>query len=326
MSSARDPNFIRVKAYLQTPEAQKRIQEIRQRVRSEATVPIGGVRDLFNFGENQLRGWENLGLLQPTRQPNGGQRRYPFTELDKLSIIRVLIDAGFSPGEIPKNIVAMWKSVVAETRQAKYKPEQVPIDERISNYEFELFWRNFIPSILRLLLTLVCEENSISTIGLIMPLGGSKNAITIGGPDELHKLGKSLVGWLEEKSLCYTAIEPIPSFRFPTDFMAHQLQVEDDVVGLTFILPRGTKHFHIGVPTREVMQPLLLLLKRHIEIWYPFFTEGMIGFFNLVRDFSQPLQNYDITLKNLTELIVELGGQMPDGITCWRFRSYYPTK
>src|SRR6266699_464677 len=84
-----------IKDHLQKRDAQERIEQHIRRGRSEATVTIGRAARLFNFSENQLRDWEVRGLLNPLRSKDTtGQRQYSLAELDKLAVIRELIDAG----------------------------------------------------------------------------------------------------------------------------------------------------------------------------------------------------------------------------------------
>ena len=83
-----------LKTYLQQDAVQERIRQNMERGRNRATVSIGRAARLFGFSENQLRDWEDRGLLQPFRPAGGGQRQYSFGELDKLAIIRTLMDDG----------------------------------------------------------------------------------------------------------------------------------------------------------------------------------------------------------------------------------------
>ena len=95
-----------IKRYLQSEDVQERIQQYMQRGRSEATVSIGRVAQLFQLKENKLRDWETRGLLKPLRSKDiSGQRQYSPSELDKLAIIKELVDeGGYAPSDIPANI------------------------------------------------------------------------------------------------------------------------------------------------------------------------------------------------------------------------------
>src|SRR5215469_2923429 len=100
----------KIRKYLQNKGVQERILKNIEYGRSEATVTIGHAARLFRFTENQLRDWENKGLLKPSR-PDGGQRQYSPAELIKLAIIRELIDAKYAPSEIPAEIDTIWNSI-----------------------------------------------------------------------------------------------------------------------------------------------------------------------------------------------------------------------
>ncbi len=95
----------KIKKHLQDTEAQERIHQSIQRGRLEATVTIGRVAQLFNLKERKLRDWETRGLLTPLRSKENtgtGQRQYTPNELEKLAIIKELIDeGGYSPSGSP---------------------------------------------------------------------------------------------------------------------------------------------------------------------------------------------------------------------------------
>src|SRR5439155_19102284 len=142
------------------------IQQHIDRGRQEATVTIGRAASLFNFTENQLRDWEDRKLLQPIR-PAGGQRQYPPSELEKLAIIRTLLNARYTPGDIPPTIGDIWKSasLLHEQRTQAFAingNEAKSIDERVEHADQRLFWRNFVPRVLRLSLILLREYLNMS--------------------------------------------------------------------------------------------------------------------------------------------------------------------
>src|SRR5438477_12928191 len=102
-----------IKRYLQSEDVQERLQQYMQRGRSEATVSIGRVAQFFQLKESKLRDWETRGLLKPLRSKGiSGQRQYSPAELDKLAIIKELVDeGGYAPGDIPSDIVSIWYSI-----------------------------------------------------------------------------------------------------------------------------------------------------------------------------------------------------------------------
>ena len=116
-----------IRNHLQNEDVKKRILQNIQRGREEATVTIGRAARLFNFSENKLRDWENLGLLKPLRSKDvAGQRQYTPDELNKLAIIRELIEeGGFTPGSIPPNIDEIWASITSEQYEKTSKKKAV---------------------------------------------------------------------------------------------------------------------------------------------------------------------------------------------------------
>src|SRR5262245_9304386 len=96
-----EPNIERIRYHLQSKEVQERIQRHMQDARSKATVTISRASKLFNFSESQLREWEKRGLLKTDRpalssdsKTSTGHRQYSTDELDKLALIRELMDQG----------------------------------------------------------------------------------------------------------------------------------------------------------------------------------------------------------------------------------------
>src|SRR2546422_921166 len=78
-----------------------------------ATLTSGRVAQLFDLKESKLRDLESRGLLNPLRsKENTGQRQYTPNELEKLAVIKELIDeGGYAPGDIPDNIYDIWNSI-----------------------------------------------------------------------------------------------------------------------------------------------------------------------------------------------------------------------
>src|SRR5579864_8873745 len=120
-----EPNVERVRKYLENKEVQERIQKRMLNARSKATVTISRAANLFSFTESQLREWEKKrGLLKTDRpaltqdgKTSTGHRQYSPEELDKLALIRELMDQNYGLGEIPQNIDAIWKQVLTEQQK-----------------------------------------------------------------------------------------------------------------------------------------------------------------------------------------------------------------
>src|SRR5436309_10276148 len=154
-----EPDIERVRKYLQNKEVQERIQEHMQDARSKATVTISRAAGLFNFTESQLREWEKRGLLKTERtalsqdsKTSTGHRQFSPDELDKLALIRELMDQGYTLSEIPQNIDDIWKQLFAEEQvqisangdheiRFVHEVEHVPIDTHIDAADEEYFWQ-----------------------------------------------------------------------------------------------------------------------------------------------------------------------------------------
>src|SRR5262249_3705497 len=155
-----------IKDHLQTKDAQERIEQYIRRGRSEARVTIGRAARLFNFSENQLRDWEVRGLLNPLRSKDTtGQRQYSLAELDKLAVIRELMDAGYSLGEIPTNVDDIWYSIFPFSKRreqlskvGRQEIEHLYIDQRIEHAYGDIFWRYYASQALRFSLMLIAED------------------------------------------------------------------------------------------------------------------------------------------------------------------------
>src|SRR5919205_713058 len=176
-----------VQAHLREADVQQRVLQYIQKGRDEATVTISQAAELFGITENKLRDWEEYGLLNPLR-PGGpkGRRLYTPAELDKLAIIRELIDAGFSVSDIPPDIYKLWHEIRAP-RELASLPEHfdlsIPfhhsINQRILQGRSNLFWRYYVSQALRLSLMLICEDLPHSLAGLVLPLVPEVDVSTI---------------------------------------------------------------------------------------------------------------------------------------------------
>src|SRR5947207_3993733 len=174
-----------IKEYLQHKDVQERILRSIEDARSKATVTISRAAGLFRFSESQLREWEKKGLLTSDRtslsQDSKGHRQYSPVDLDKLALIRELIDQEYSPGAIPQNIDANCKQIVGDQQYTipvtpgqdnnrAREVEYYPIDTHVDAADEEYFWRLFVSQALRLSLLLICEEMPGTIAGLFLPL------------------------------------------------------------------------------------------------------------------------------------------------------------
>src|SRR5438552_13410310 len=145
--------------YLQQKDVQARLQKLMQEARSKATVTISRAANLFNFSESQLREWEKRELLKTERtalsedgKTSTGHRQFSPNELDKLALIKELLDQGYAVSEIPQNIDDIWEQVKVEQQgqissinshhiKHVHEVKHIPIDTRVGRTNEEVFWR-----------------------------------------------------------------------------------------------------------------------------------------------------------------------------------------
>src|SRR5438876_992611 len=335
-----EPNIERVRTYLQSKEVQERIQKSMQDARSKATVTISRAAGLFNFTESQLREWEKRGLLKTERtalsqdsKTSTGHRQFSPDELDKLALIRELMDQGYSLSEIPQNIDAIWQQILFEQQdqpskirslESRYahETEHLPIDERIENVDQETFWRYFVSQVLRLSLLLICEDVPDTIGGLVLPLRRDANSIIVTDPNDLNKVGLSLIGWLGRNRAFYSFLDTAPSFEYPSDFRIEPLRVIQE--GHTryipyFIVQRRARLSAFSDTVLETIQRLLGLVYRFVEQWQAYFDYGLRDWLYQVTNFRSDPNVNDAVLDGLAEMVVALGGKTPDGRDRWNF-------
>src|SRR6266496_4180007 len=335
-----EPNIERIRKYLQDQEVQERIQERMLDARSKATVTISRAAKLFDFSESQLREWEKRGLLKTERTALSqdsktltGHRQFSPDELDKLALIRELMDQGYTLSEIPQNIDDIWQQILEELQrqpsQTKsqdgrylHEAEHLPIDERVENVDQENFWRYFVSQALRLSILLICEEVPDTVAGLVLPLQRDANSIMVTDPNDLNKVGLSLIGWLGRNRAFYSFLDTAPSFEFPSDFRIEPLRVIKE--GNTqyvpfFIVQRRARSLPLSDTVHETIQRLLGLVYRFVEQWQAYFDYGLRDWSYQVTNFRSDPNVNDAVLDGLTEMVVALGGKTPDGGDRWSF-------
>src|SRR5579884_1514870 len=200
----------KISEFLRQAEIQERIRQRIQDTRGKVTAPIGVAVGLTGLSENQLRKWEEKGLLNPQRE--GKHRYYSPQDLEKLVLISELIEAKFPLSSIPSHIDAIWRAITASDKllnqsEAAIVPpalgETVPLqhlDQRIKGARPNLFWYYYASHALRLSLHLIREGIPViedAGIGLILPLHGDPSIVdAVKHTDKLPLLRESLVGWL----------------------------------------------------------------------------------------------------------------------------------
>ncbi len=322
-----------IKQHLQDKDAQERILKNIERTRLETTVTIGRAAELIGFTENQLRDWEARGLLSPKKSA-GGQRLYPLTELDRLAVIRELLNTKrFSPGDIPEDIDKIWNAIRPIGESATLLPTgdgigQLPIDQRVDNSEHEVFWRYFISQAVRLSLLLLCEEVPDTITGLVLPLQPFVGA-KINDPANLPEAGLSLVGWLSLSRAFYSFLDERPAFKYPTDFRIVHLNDFGWSMSGSFpyqpliIIQRRAKSPLITPVLTETVYRLLQLVYNNVSRWQPSFDVGLRDWVYQVTDFSRIPDTTDPVLDGIMNMVVELGGKNADGSNRWHFSNLY---
>src|SRR5438270_478718 len=324
-----------IKRYLQDDGVRERIQQNMQRGHLEATVTIGRVANLFNIKESKLRDWENRRLLKPARSKDvTGQRQYTPTELDKLAIIKELIDEGdFSPADIPENIEEIWNEICPpNTPQPRpmgsddNKPEHKYIDLRIQNsYHKDLFWRYYASHVLRLSLMLICEDISFTRAGLIVPLRQKDIPASAPPTEELPKVGESIVGWLGLSRSFYTFLTPAPEFRYASDFHILQLmsigesEPKDNTLIVVPRMEAEARPLTLSNYVVETIRRLLEPLYNEVPDWNLYLGTGMRDLLDPLIDFNSGTNLPDVILTNIAERVVCLGGKTAEGQYRWRF-------
>ena len=331
-----------IKKYLQRAEVQKRIKEEMMRVRDEATVTISNAARLFGFSENQLRDWDEKGLLKPQRRPQDaeqdgkGARRRQYTpiELNKLAIIHELMEQGdFSIGTIPTYVDEIWDEAAGRSELQERveslsveKVGHVHIDQRVERTEKEEFWRYFVSQALRLSLLLICEDVPDTVAGIILPLE-KDNVAEIVHPQDVYKAGHSLVGWLGQSRSFYTFLDAGPTFEHPSDFRVEHLEnlVEDFSAKqelrskILVIVQRKTKSLILTKGAAKTIKRLLDLVYETSDQWRPTFDNGVRDWMYQATDFTGSTAISDEVLNGLANIIVQIGGKAENGEDRWRF-------
>ncbi len=327
-----EPNIERIKQYLQSKEVQERIQDRMLDARSKATVTISRAASLFNFTESKLREWEKRGLLKTDRpallqdgKTSTGHRQYSPEELDKLALIRELMDQNYGLSEIPQNIDAIWKQVLTEQQSqtlqiqgegTRYiqETEHLPVDKRVELANQEIFWRYFVSQVLRLSLLLICENVPGTIAGLVLPLQKNVYTSTVNDPNDLNKVGLSLVGWLGQNQTFNAFLDTAPTFKFPRTVREGKTQYTP-----LLIVQREARLLPLSDTVLETIQRLLGLAYKYVEQWQSCFDYGMRDWTYQVTDFASGPNVTDEVLNGLTEMAVALGGKTADGRDRWRF-------
>ncbi len=309
-----------IRRHLQQPETQQRIQGHIQRVSAQLTVTIGEVAQLFDFTENQLRDWEERGLLRPQRSKlSSGQRRYPPGELEKLAIIRDLIDAGYPPGAIPLNVDSFWHALQQPVAEAGPTGEcnssaasPVPLDRHVAQTDSSGFWRYFASQALHHTLLLLCDGAPRTSAALLLPRSSQAGLNYAYQPEHLAEIGEALVGWLSQGRAFHLFLEDAPSFEYPSDFRIQPLLAEDELQPgdrTLIIVPRQTRALNLNRTLVTTVRRLLEPLYAHAAEWPLYFGPDLRNWLYPARSFPRGIDPEDGILNSLMDLIVSMGGR-----------------
>ena len=334
----------RIRQHLQKPDVQKRIYASIDSVRTNATVTTSGAARLLELGEQQLRDWEKRGLISTKRptiagKETQGHRQFSLDELDRLAVIKELIDeGGFTPGDFEKNsnsVEEIWREVkTLEHSQASVedqKPAAVPrthlfLDTRIKEARAQLFWRFYVSRVLHLVLQLIGEDRPSSTIVLALPLAAKTENLPVTSTEQIDRLGASLIGWLGQSRSTQTLLVPAPSFEFPSDYRIHPLMVmeqnqpqEEKPLDYTHIIVRRDAKPLTLLPSMvDTIRRLLKPLYEQVEQVRTCFGPGMRDELVSMPDLDKSALYPDILLDGLADTIVKIGG-LADQRPRWRF-------
>jgi DNA-binding transcriptional MerR regulator/methylmalonyl-CoA mutase cobalamin-binding subunit len=103
-------------------------------VHSTLTVSIAAVERDTGLSKDTLRVWERrYGFPQPQRDAYG-ERVYPLEQLDKLRLVKRLMDQGFRPGKIIGQSAAELQRLAESLTAAPHAAPQVEASDEIARY------------------------------------------------------------------------------------------------------------------------------------------------------------------------------------------------
>lgn len=327
---------ISIREHLQKEDVQERILQYIQKGRDEATVTISRAADLFRITENKLRDWEEYGFLNPLR-PGGpkGRRLYTPAELDKLAIIRELIDAGYAASDIPADIDKLWHlsrplrdSNDQDAAASPGKANDLTINQRIIEGRSRLFWRYYITQATRLSLMLICEDLPHTTAGLLLPLQTEIDSTQIQQIEDLPRLGETLVSWLSQSRSSHTLFTSKPSFQYSSDFRIEHLRtikagipLEDNAIDQTLIvIQREARPLNLTASIVETIHRLLAPIYADRKYLRDCFGWGFHDMLWPATDLVDGAGNYeDVILNGLCDTIIYLGGKTEEQQPRWDF-------
>jgi DNA-binding transcriptional MerR regulator/GGDEF domain-containing protein len=329
-------NAQQITEHFQKSEVQERIRQSFQKIRQDANVTISVVKALTGLTENKLRYLEKLELFKPARtNMSKGHRLYSFQELDKLILIAELLNADFSPGDIPGNIDTLWYSITAQASEPQHLQNEkehrddgqsaaiISVNQRRDDGRAGLFWQYFVSSVLHTSLLLISKDLLRTTIGLILPLSTSTLPGSVKQMDALPDLGTALIAWLGKSHSSQTLLTERIEFEYATDFRLLPLtvmtedQLEEAPSDQTLIfLQRRARRLTLNAEVVTVIRRLLSPIYEDIQQTCACFENGMRDAYISSADLEQ---DNDLLLYGLLEMITRLGGRTAEGKPRWRF-------
>lgn len=319
-----------MRRYLGKAEVRKSILNDMLKWRSDIQVTIGRAASLLSLSENQLRDWEEHGLLHPARLAS--HRQYSFEDLDKLVIIRELINAKFAPGDIPPNIdeianiAELRAALISSVPQLAGKSEDdFSIDQRVEQAKDEICWRFLASHIVRVSLMLISDALPNAVMGILLPFGGV-SALNV---EELPALGTSLIGWLSEDGSSSIFLTARPSFLYPIDYYLYPLAVlkngeilersEDDTLIILERKDRRSRTLSLSGAVVDLVRRLLAPLYEERQKVQKCFGSGMKDERVPTMDLRVTANGQDILLRGIANMVIRWGGYGVDGRNRWRF-------
>ncbi len=346
--SSQTPNeeiLRRIRQHLHRPDARQRISQYVQNTRLKATVTTSRASELLDLGQQQLRDWDNRGLIKTDRptlpSPQEGKsstglghRQFTFDELDKLAVIKELTDqGGMSPSDLLPYIEDIWREALFSEQQSQVdsqEQKELPfanntINQRIRVAKEKLFSRFFASHALRFSLFLIREDKPTGTIGLILPLLKGGGQVRINHIDDLSVLGKSLVGWLLQKRFSHIMLSYSPSFEVPTDYRIHPLTImrenepqEAQQDNTHIIMRRDAAPLTLSPEVVETVRALLRPLYENVEKTESCFGLDMYDMIDSTPSWDDTAFYPNLILNGLSNMVVQLGGKV-NYPNFWRF-------
>ncbi len=328
-----------IREHLQKEDVQERILQYIQKGRDEATVTISRAAELFGITENKLRDWEEYGILNPLR-PSGpkGRRLYTPAELDKLAVIRELLNAGYVASDIPPDIDKLWLAIRVPRESLPYAERQEQVGQeaeplinlRIAQGRTELYWRYYVSHALRLSLMLISEDMPHTSVGLVLPLQSENMSSMIRQVEDVPALGESLISWLSQSRSSHTLLSARPTFQYSSDYRIEHLQVikagvpqEDAEDPTLIVIQREAKPLTLNAIAVETIRRLLKPIYADVESLRECFGNGARDVLWPATDLESNVNYEDVILNGLCDIIVRLGGLTDNGQPRWRFSSVF---